>query len=532
MSTPQLPLYGPIGGMHPAVLNRRVRALLLLGLTGLVPLLVALIIAREVPNPSIPLTFGAILAALGVIALMVSTRYEVTLALIALYLGLLEGPVKLVGGGGGVTSASRDVLIVAVSLGAVVRLAVRRERVSLPPLSGWALAFLALVLVEAFNPGTHGTLKILGGFRQQLEWLPFFFFGYLLMRSKERFRKLFIILGVIALANGVVGVYQSRLSPGQLASWGPGYSEVSEGGGVKGQSSWAYRTSEGVAAVRPPALGSSSGFGGTVGALALAAVVALLATARLRRRWVVPVLLCVGALAGVAASASRTAVIGAVAAMLGFALLSLSAGRGARRRPLTAAAVVIALALAVSGGLVATEGAGIFTRFASIASPEQAASSSVASKGATLRQIPGDIANAPFGVGLATTAAATGFGGTSKVTIEGHGASAESQYNIVVLELGLVGLLLWLALTVKLTVLVVRGLPRVGDAELRIYLAAVFAALFALTIMGFSGPTTASSPGGPIFWFGVGIAAYWFAGPGRTAALVRTTYPTIQAGAS
>ncbi len=33
------------------------------------------------------------------------------------------------------------------------------------------------------------------------------------------------MLGVIALANGVVSAYQTRLTPAQLASWGPGYAE-------------------------------------------------------------------------------------------------------------------------------------------------------------------------------------------------------------------------------------------------------------------------------------------------------------------
>jgi hypothetical protein len=510
--------------VHPAVVSRRVRELLLMGLTGVVPLVIALGIAREVPNPSIPLTFGAILVALGIIVLVVSTRYEVTFALIALYLGLLEGPVKLMNGESSVTSVSRDIFICAISLGALLRLAVKKERVRLPPMSGWALAFVALVLIEAFNPGTHGIVKVLGGIRQQLEWIPFFFFGYLLIRSKERFRKLFLVLGVIALANGVVGVYQSRLSPGELASWGAGYAELAEGGGNKGQSSFAY-TSGGVARIRPPGLGSTAGFGGAVGVLALPAILALLATLRTRRRWFVPVLLSLGALAGIATSASRTAVLGAVAAMLGFALLSSSAGRRARR-PLVAVLVVTGLAVGIGAVLASAEGTGIFSRFASIATPEQAAQSSVGSKGATLRQIPADVVNAPFGVGLATVAAAAGFGGDTKVKIEEHEASAESQYNTVVLELGALGLLLWIALTVKLTAMAVRGLRRVRDMELRIDLVAVFATLFAITIMGFSGPTTTSSPAGPLFWLGAGIAAYWLAGPGRKA------FPTIRAGAS
>ena len=92
-------------------------------------------------------------------------------------------------------------------------------------------------------------MKVIGGFRQQLEWVPFFFFGYALMRSRERFRKLFVILGVIALANGLMSTYQTRLSPGQLASWGPGYAEL-----VHGSETVSARkyVSEGVAQGAPP----------------------------------------------------------------------------------------------------------------------------------------------------------------------------------------------------------------------------------------------------------------------------------------
>ncbi len=114
-------------------------------------------------------------------------------------------------------------LIVAICLGALMRMAVRKERLRMPPLSGWVLAWVLLVLVNAFNPRTEGIAHILGGFRNQLVFVPFFFFGYALMRSKRRFRQLFLIVGVFALASGAVAAYQTELSPAQLASWGPGY---------------------------------------------------------------------------------------------------------------------------------------------------------------------------------------------------------------------------------------------------------------------------------------------------------------------
>jgi hypothetical protein len=485
----------------------------MLGAIGLIVIAISLLISLEVPKPSALATVGLILGALVVAVLVLSSRHEITLTLIALYLGLLEGPVKLGTGGGTLASASRDVLIGAVCLGAFGRLIAKRERVRLPPLSGWVLIWVLLVLVEMFNPDTSGVLKILGGFRQQLEWLPFFFFGYQLMRSKERLRKFFLLLGVIALANGLVGAYQAHIGPAGLAGWGQGYHELVDGhAGLGGRT---YR-SEGVARVRPPALGSNAGFGGGVGVLALPGIVALLAIGGFRRRWIVPIL-CLGVLTGIVTSASRTSVIGAVVALVGFALLSLSVGRRVSR-PLGAFAMVLVLAFAITSVLTATEGKGIFSRFSTIASPEQAASTSVDTKEKTLAQLPSDIENAPFGIGLASAGAATGFGGNRKTTIEGKVASAEGQYNFVELELGVLGLAAWVLLTLRLVVLIVRRLPRIEDVELRIALIGVFAAVFAFTIMGFAGPTMAAPPAGPFFWFAVGIAGYWFIGPGWRAA--------------
>jgi hypothetical protein len=505
--------HGPLGGAHPVVLRRRVRELLLIGATAVIPLALALGISVAVPNPSFVLVFGLMIGALGIVALMLNTRLEVSLVIVALYLGLLEGPVKLGSGGHELASVVRDVLIMAVVAGAILRLSAKRQRVELPPLTAWVMAFVLLVLIEAFNPQTQGITKILGGFRQQLEWVPFFFFGYVLMRSKQRFRKLFLVLGVIALANGVVSTYQTGLSPPQLASWGPGYKELVYGTTVSGTTGGlGARTysSEGVAHVRPPGLGTDSGFSGGVGVLALPCALALLATSR-RRKWV-PIVLALGALAAVTTGLGRLQVVGAVLAVLSFALLSLSAGRRVTR-PLGALLAVIALAIPLGAVFVTQIGSGTFSRYAEIA-PENVTSSKD-KKTSSLTHIPKQLEAAPFGVGLGTVGAAAGFGGQIADLLEGHGVSSETQYNFVSDELGLPGLILWVALSIQLIVLVLRRLRTIVDVELRIDLAAVFAAFIALTIMGLSGPTMASAAFGPFFWGAAGIAAYWFLGPGR-----------------
>ena len=490
---------------HPAVLSRRRQELLATCLAGAIPLAIALAVAVKVSNPNLFLAAGIVAGALGLFALAASARYEVTLTILALYLGLVDGVVKLETANQ-LASSLRDVMIVAICLGAVVRMIVRREKVRLPPLSGWVIAFAVLVLVEAFNPNTHGVFKILGGFRQQLEWLPFFFFGYVLMRSREHFRKFFLILAVVALVNGGVSTIQTQLTPAQLSKWGPGYEQRITGVGVSART---YVDSEGTSRVRPVALGSDIGFGGFVGVLALPGLLALIGTVSLRHRWMVGVL-CLGAVLAVATSLQREAVLGAVIAVVAFAVLSASAGRRAMHM-LTGLLVVTTVAFALALVLVSDAGSEVFSRYESI-TPSKAATTSVNYREKTLAQIPSDIKNYPLGAGLSIAGAGAGFGGAAGTVVEGQRATAESQYNYVTLELGLPGLLLWVALSISVIVLAVRGLLRIADKELRLSLAAVIAVVIAYTIMGFVGPTMSSLPFGPFFWFAVGIAAYWCAG--------------------
>ncbi|HEY4428649.1 MAG TPA: hypothetical protein VGN08_10630 [Solirubrobacteraceae bacterium] len=517
MSTPYLQPSGSSTGVPPALLGPRLRQALLVGVgAGLVPLAIALAIALSVPRPNLALAVGIAAGAVAVVVLVADTRLHVTVMLLALYLGLLDGPVKLGTGGHELASVGRDILIFAVSLGALLRLLASRQPIRLPPLSGWVVLFVALVLAEAFNPHTGGFVKALGGFRQQLEFVPFFFFGYAIMRSKERFRKFFLLLGVIALANGIVSTYQTKLSPGQLASWGPGYSELVNGsnqGGKKGLSGRLY-VSEGVARVRPPGLGKDAGFGGSIGLIAVPCTLALLATWRGRRRWL-GLVLCLGALLGVVTGLGRLQVVGAVLALLAFALLSASAGRRITR-PLGALVVVLALAFPLGALLVSIEAPGTFNRYAEIA-PANAVSAKDKKTG-ELSLLPHQLSVAPLGVGLASAGAASGFGGQVSERLEGHSVGAETQFNFSADELGLPGVLLWIGIVLNLIWLALRRLRGVADVELRIDLAAVFALPVAFLIMGLSGPILGSSAAGPYFWFATGIAAYWFAGPGRRLA--------------
>jgi hypothetical protein len=502
--------------VHPAVLNRRVRELGLTAFTTLMAVALGLGISIEIAKPSLAALIAIACAGAGLVFLLVNKRLEVSVVMVALYLGLLEGPVKLGSGAGRTGSALRDVLIAAVALGALIRLSKSREKVSMPPMAGWVFAWAGLVLAEAFNPKTGGISKALGGFRQQLEWLPFFFFAYALVRSKRRFRQMFILLGVVAFANGIVGTYQTRLSPGQLASWGPGYRELVYGTeteeGVKKGTKGRVFVSEGVAHVRPPALGTDAGFGGGVATIALAPLLALLIVGGLRKKWPIFVLL-LGALASVATGLGRLQVVGSVLALMFFVGLSFSLG-GRLTRSLAVLLGVLVLVIPVGAVFVSALGGSTFARYASIA-PENIGSGTKDTKKSDLNQIPSLVERIPFGAGLGRVGAAAGFGGAvHEEVLEKKGFASDTAYTFELAELGLPGLILWVSLTITLLFLMLSRLRRIRDTEIRIYLTALTATLIAFTLIGFSGPTMESGALGPFFWATAGIAAYWFLGPG------------------
>lgn len=503
---------------HPAVVHRRLHDLFLTGLTAVVAALLALAVIVALPNASVSdvlLVLGGIVGLLGIGALVASSRLELTVTLLTLYLLLLYGPIKLGLGGGPVAHGADTVLILAICLGALMRFAVRPEPVKLPPLSAWVLAYTATVLIEAFNPKTGGILKVLGGFRQGLQWVPFFFFGYQLVRTKKRLRQMFLIVGVCALANGIVATYQTGLSPQQIASWGPGYRELFQPTtvGQKGGHARVYDDAEGNAHPRPVGLGSDSGFSGGIGLVALPLCLALLATWRSRRRWV-SVMLALGALMGVLSGLGRLQVVGAVLSVLSFLALASLGGRRVKQ-PLIALVTVVAIAVPLGALFVGVVRSGTFSRYTTF---EKASPTAIAThKSPAYEKIPEFLQRAPFGIGLGTTGPAGGFGGQSIEQGEGHGASAETQYNFISDELGAPGLLVWVALSLYIALLIGRRLNDIRNDELAILLAGLFAPFAALIIIGFSGPIQTSAALGPYFWFATGAVAYWLAGPGRSS---------------
>jgi hypothetical protein len=501
--------FGALALGHPHVREQRRADFLVTALTALIPAGLALTVTVAFPHASLLLVLGMIAGALGVVALVAYGRLEVTVTLVLLYLALLDGPVKMLIGSREATAAIPDVLIIAVSAGALLRMLARRQRLTLPPLSGWVIAWVLVVLVNAFNPKTQSVLAALAGFRQHLEFVPFFFFGYALIRSKRRFRQLFIIAGVAATASGVVGAYQTTLSPSQLASWGPGYQTLIHPEHGAGR----VYFSEGETRVRPPGLGSEAGASGAIGRTALPMCLALVAITRRKKRWIAA-LLALGSMLAVVVGLGRLPLISAALGVLVFAGLATLAGRRVSRTLGTLIAIVV-LAIPVGAIVVTSLRAGTFKRYESLG----LTSETTEHKESAWSQVPEEVAASPLGYGLGNSGATAATVGANQNLLEGHGLGSETEYNVLVKELGLAGLILWPLIAIYVSLLVVRRIRGVRDGDLTICLAGTLAAFVPLPIEGFSGFLGTSLPGGgAYYWFAIGVVAYWFAGPGWTLA--------------
>jgi len=429
-------------------------------------------------------------------------------------LGLLDGYLKLRTGSQYVT-LGRDGLVAAIAAGALIR-AIRSGRpLPIPPLAGFVLAFSALVLVELLNQHGRPLLGGLAGVRQHLEFVPLFFLGYAFVRRESQLEKFLLILVVCAAVGGVVSYIQSTLTPDQLSSWGPGYRERILGTGTfTGAGRTSADVASGASTVRPFGLGSDAGAGAVAAALALPAVLAMIMGARGRQR-LVALLLAIGIALAIVTAGGRTSLITTLVSLAAFGIIA--AGSRNMLRVSVALAVGTMLLYVTFDQLTSRNSAA--QRTGSIAST-RVLSTYGNERGASLGKFDEYASAYPLGIGV-------GHGGPASTVfrptadegddlVGGNAKSAlnyETQWNFLLLEIGLAGLVVYLLLNARLLVMITTRVRRIPDQTVRLQLAALGAPLAGLLVQGFAGITTASVPSAPYFWFVSGVLSYWlFAG--------------------
>lgn len=431
--------------------------------------------------------------------LFVNRRVEISLAVLVVYLGLLDGILKLMTNVEAAT-LGRDILLYAIALGMLARLILNDRQPRIPPLTGWIIAWTALVLVQLFNPANGDWTHSISSLRQDLEFVPLFFIGFAVMTSMKRLRVFLALLLALAAVNGGVALVQSGLSPEQLSSWGPGYAAL-----IEGANGAAPRTSEGADGekkVRPPGLGSDMGFAGILGAVALPGGLALLLT---RRRGTYAAWFCVPlmvmALIAVITSQSRSAIVTAVVAALAFVGLAVVSRQASR---VILSLVVAGILVFISVTIVTDGDKDALFRYRSI-TPDQIVQTTIDSRSSTLALIPKYMGDFPLGAGIGSVGPAAG-----TIGISGRNApSAESQFTFLIAELGIPGLLLFMAFYAHLLTVIVTRLGALRPRENQLLLAGLAAPLFAFAANWIVGVNTVSTPNSPYLWFSAGVLSFW-----------------------
>jgi O-Antigen ligase len=433
--------------------------------------------------------------------LATTTRTTWALGLVVLYMGLIDGILKIKGNDE-LIDLGRDVLLYAVVAGMAFR---ARGPLRLPALGGWALAWTVVILVQLAHPDNGTAVHSIVSLRQHLEFVPLFFVGFVALRTHGALQAFFALLLAVAAINGAVGAYQSSLTPEQLEGWGAGYAEL-----LKGDAPRGAEGPDGERRVRPPGLGSDMGFAGILGATALPGGIALLLTLR-RRPWLSALvgLGLMGAVVGVLTSQSRGAVITAVVMVL--AMLGLTAvGRQAKR-----SVIALCVAAAVCGvAVMAVDSydSDIFYRYSSIA-PSKALATTQESRAGTWAAIPDYMREIPLGAGIGSGGPAAGLWDTRPVVW-----NAESQFTFLIVEAGIPGLVVFLAFQGAVFTAILSGLRRERDPRTAVLLAGLAAPLFGYAVNWLIGINTTSTPNSAYLWLAIGVISYWCLTGSRRAA--------------
>jgi O-Antigen ligase len=419
-------------------------------------------------------------------------RADQTLVALGLYLGLLDGYVKLSTGSSTITLA-RDVIVVAIACGALLRAMRSEQRLKLPPLGGLALAFGVVVLIELANPESRGLAAGLAGVRQHL--------GYAFIRRDSQIEKLLFVLVFCAAAGGVISYIQSTLTPQELADWGSGYRERILGTGAFTGAARVGFDIGGGTSVRPFGLGSDAGSGALAAALALPGLIALAMTGSGRVRLALTPL-AAGIGLAIVTSGSRAALVTVFVSVVVFGAIAAASKNGLR------AVLGLALGIAVVFAVFQQVGLGTSsTKRAQSIAPSRAVTTFSTERGTSVAQFGSLASEHPLGVGVGTVGPAASFARSAGSA----SFDSETQWNFLILELGLAGLVIYVGLNLRLLSLSMTRIRRIHDRALRLNLAAVAAPLYALIVAGFAGPTTASAPSAPYLWLVAGVLSYWLA---------------------
>jgi len=173
-----------------------------------------------------------------------------------------------------------------------------------PPYTGLIFIFLLNVIIQTFNPDSFNYLSAIAGGRMFWEMIPLYWMGFYFMRDKNHFKVLCWAIILCLFFNSIATILQYNWGKERVALISEGYHAMTY--------KWGRELGE---KLRAPGLGSDMGFAGNYFSQAVAIFIALFITIGMKlkqkRRLILILLiaLTIIGLAGLIASASRTAMV-------------------------------------------------------------------------------------------------------------------------------------------------------------------------------------------------------------------------------
>ena len=361
-----------------------------------------------------------------------------------------------------------------------------------PPYAGFIIIFLLNVMIQIFNPAGYGYVNSIAGSRLFWETIPLYWMGFYLMRDKKNFEIFFQLCVICVFFNAIATIIQYSLGVERIASVTRGYYIMIH--------QWGRRLA---AVFRVPGLGADMGFGGNYFAQAVTMLITLFLFPMARKEklmtlfWLIP--LSIVCLAGLIASAFRTAIISSVIAATIFLFLRRDIIAGKFFKFVVA---ILLLSLIIIPYMLDTFEAAA-NRYESIKNPYVIMQTVTRAERHRLSQAfitPFNyMLRFPWGNGLGKVGPGAGLFAKGKHA----GTNAENTINLSITEIGAIGTILWLLFHIFIVRRGIHAYRYIDDAELKYYAAATLAyMLFALFAWQFGQLITFPQNAG--FWFMAG----------------------------
>jgi len=360
------------------------------------------------------------------------------------------------------------------------------------------ILFVILNLFQILASFTDiGLLISIFAIRPYLEWLPIFLLAYKYMRTKQNYIMFSSALLFCVSLNGIAGTIQYIKGPGWMASLSPGYNYfVYEQGRV-------FTGSGGESLLRPPALGNDCGFGGMLAMYSLPFLFYLFVQVYKKRmpffRKVILFLATILSLMGAISSISRTVIVVTILESVIIIFLILKPGMKTK-------AIFIRFFIILAGAFIIflSQYPTFFVRYQSISTPQKVweiFSEKESSRRHRIENLPKLTARYFFGGGLGKSGSAGGFVKRYDILTEPKDIPfLENQYEYTLLDLGMLGVILWLLIHL-MSLKTAFYIYRRSSKEIKYACLALVVILSTLL---------------PVGWFfgtmqGISGAAFWFA---------------------